>query len=357
MNVNNPRCRRLAGIAAAAVLTGAVTACGGSITPAGDQTPIPGISDELIEAARQEGGVVLAAGGHTRDQLDLLESNFESRYGVSLTFNRADSGSTVNAVNSELASGKLNADVVSLADAKAMQTWANNGVLTPVTIPNQDQITDGLDTADSPQVPFAVVPLGIMYNSANTDESEVPSTWGDFAGSDQIAVTADPRASGSALAFYTVMSEDLGQDWAAQFGARRPIVTESTLGLNQLVLTGEADLGLPALESTVLTSANEGEPLSIAYPDGPVPATTLTVAALAGAPHPKAAELLLRYQLSDEFQKALGDNGTRGVLEGLPAPVGAPELDPDRIRTVLADELIVRGDTVRAEFATKVADR
>lgn len=342
-------------IAAVAALATALTACTGTAAPTADGAPIPGISEELINAAREEGGVTLAAGGHTRTQLDELKKSFEERFGVTLNFTRADSGSTVNSVNSELASGKLNVDVVSLADAKSMQAWADDNVLQSVSIDNQADIDPGLDTADSPQIPFAIVPMGIMYNSSNTEEADVPGSWEELASSGHVTVTADPRASGSALTFYTVMTDELGSDWLTSFGNSRPIVTESTLGLNQLVLTGEADLGMPALESTVLTSATEGEPLAIAYPDGQIPTAVLLIAAMADAPHPNAAELLVRYQLSEEFQTILGQGGTRGSLNGLPTPEGAPELDPARLATVTVADLNESGDAVRQEFATEVS--
>lgn len=347
--------RPAAATVAAAALAATVVGCTGAVGPTSDSAPIPGITEELINAAREEGGVTLAAGGHTRTQLDQLKESFESRFGVAVNFTRADSGSTVNSVNSELASGKLNVDVVSLADAKSMQGWADEGILAPVAIENQADIDPELDSADSPQIPFAVVPMGIMYNSSNTDAAALPASWEQLVDSGFVTVTADPRASGSALTFYTVMSEELGQDWLAKFGASRPIVTESTLGLNQLVLTGEADLGMPALESTVLTSAAEGEPLAIAYPDGQIPTAVLTIAAMAQAPHPNAAELLVRYQLSEEFQTILGEAGTRGSLEGLPTPEGAAELDPSRLTTVSVAELNESGDVVRDDFATQVS--
>ncbi|ANY23874.1 hypothetical protein BCM27_14715 [Gordonia terrae] len=331
--------------------------CAKSVTPSAGTEPIPGISPDLIAAAQREGQVVLAGGGHTRTQLEQLKVNFEERFGVELSYVRADSGSTVNAVNSELASGRVNSDVVSLADPISMKKWDDEGILKPVAISNQDQIIDGLDAPDSAAVPFAVVPMGIMYNEAAIPGADVPVTWEQFVQpSDRLTISADPRASGSALAFYTAMVADHGQQWLRSFGATHPLVTDSTLGLNQLVLTGEADYGIPALESGVLTSAKEGEPLRIAYPDGPIPATTLIMSALAAAPHPAAAELLMRYSLSDEFQGILGDGGTRGVLRDLPPPPNAPQIDPARLRPVTVDELADAAQPVRAEFRQEVAE-
>lgn len=336
-----------------------VAACGngseGASGSGGDSTAaeIEGISQELITAAQEEGGVVLYGGGHTRPSVELLQEKMQELFGIQLTFTREDSGAVANSVEAELASGSLNADVVSLTDPETMMQWAEDGVIADAEVPNADELIDGLDNPDDPQVPYSLVPLGLMYNSANTDPADLPTTWEELANGDYgTIVSADPGASGTALSYYTNLSGELGEDWMAQLAERDVIVTDSSLALAQLVLTGEADIGIPAIESAVLSTAAEGEPLAIAFMEDGVPTFTSELAMLAEAPHPNAAKLLVQYHLSEDFQTALTELGGRSVLQDGPQPAEGADLSDATLLPADLEEIASRGDEVVARFAS-----
>jgi iron(III) transport system substrate-binding protein len=351
------RHRRLAVLAVpmTAVL---VSACGNGSDGAasggdgGEDVTITGISQELIDAAAEEGEVVIYGGGHQRDSLELLQQQMQDLFGVQLTFTREDSGSTANAVSAELASGNLNADVVSLTDPGTMADWAEQGVITDAEVPNLDDIVEGLDDPDSPQVPYSLIPLGIMYNSANTDPADLPTTWEELASDDFGAlISADPNASGTARAFYTMMDALHGEEWLEQLAGQNVTVTDSSLALAQLVLTGEQDIGIPAIESAVLSAAAEGEPLEIAYMEDGVPTFPTEIAMLADAPHPNAAQLLVQYHLSPEFQADLVELGGRSALEGADQPEGAGDLSDATLLTASLEDISGRGSEVAELFS------
>lgn len=336
---------------AAAFLAG----CGGGGAGGGANAvsggEIPGITQELIDAAQAEGGVVLYGGGHTRPTLELLQQRMQERFGLQVTFTREDSGNIANAISSELASGRVNADVVSLTDPATMQSWARDGVITDAGVANLDTFVAGLDDPATPQLPYSQIPLGIMYNSANTDPATLPKTWTELATRDAgKIVTSDPSASGTSLSFYAMLQELHGEQWMANLAARQPIVTDSSLALPQLVLTGEAALGVPAIESAVISAAASGEPLAIAYPTDGVPVFTSEIAVLSDAPHPNAAALTVRYHLSEEFQTALTEIGGRSVLKGAPVPPGVEDLSDRKLLTVSVDEIATTRDQLRATF-------
>ena len=340
----------------ALLLAGALLAgCGGGAagggTDAASGGEIPGITQELIDAAQAEGGVVVYGGGHTRETLELLQQRMQDRFGLEVTFTREDSGNIANAISSELASGRVNADVVSLTDPATMQSWAQDGVITDSGVANRDTFVEGIDDPATPQLPYSQIPLGIMYNSANTDPATLPQTWTELATRDAgTIVTSDPSASGTALSFYAMLQELHGEQWMANLAARQPIVTDSSLALPQLVLTGEAALGVPAIESAVTEAATSGEPLAIAFPTDGVPVFTSEVAVLSDAPRPNAAALTVRYHVSEEFQTALTEIGGRSVLEGAPAPPGAEDLSNRNLLTISVDEVAGTRDQLRATF-------
>ena len=318
----------------------------------GGASGIEGISDELIAAAQEEGGVVIYAGGHTRPGVELLQERMQELFDIEVTFTREDSGAVANSISAELASGSLNADVVSLTDPGTMQDWADEDIITDAEIPNLDALIEDLDNPDNPQVPYSLVPLGIMYNSASTDAADLPTTWEELATGDfGTIVSSDPGASGTALAFYTTLTGLYGEEWLEQLSERDVIVTDSSLALAQLVLTGEADLGVPAIESAVISAAEEGEPLEIAFMEDGVPTFTSELAALTDAPRPNAAKLLVQYHLSEDFQAALAELGGRSVLAEGPQPPQGADLSEATLLPADLEEIGTRGDDVVARFA------
>ncbi|MGY5882679.1 ABC transporter substrate-binding protein [Modestobacter lacusdianchii] len=328
------------------------SASGAGSGGSGGAAAVEGIDPALVEAAQEEGGVVLYAGGHTRPGLELLQQRMQDVFGIQVTFTREDSGAIANSISAELASGSVNADVVSLTDPGTMQDWADEGVIADAGVANLDDVREGLDDPGNPQVPYSLAPLGIMYNSANTDPADLPTTWEELATGDFGAViSADPGASGTALAYYTMVTGLYGEEWLEQLAGRQVAVTDSSLALAQLVLTGEADIGIPAIESAVISAADEGEPLEIAFMEDGVPSFASELAMLTDAPHPNAAKLLVQYHLSEDFQAALAEQGGRSVLEDGPQPPDAADLSEVTLLTADLSEIESRGGDVVARFA------
>jgi iron(III) transport system substrate-binding protein len=324
---------------------------GGGGSAGGDE--IPGITEELIKAAQEEGTVAVYGAGHTQETFELLQKMVQERFGVNLTYTTGNSTELANAINSQIASGKVDADVVSTTDASIMQRWAEEGVIADGGVANLDDLLEGVDDPANPQIPFTLMPLGIMYNTANTTEADLPATWQELSTGDfGKLVTADPNSSGTSLAFYSMMTDLYGPDWIVGLSTKDAIVSESVSALPQLVLTGEADLGFPAAEAEVLAAASGGEPLAIAYPSDGVATTIFEVAQLTDAPHPNAASLVLRYHVSEEFQSALAEEvGSRSVLEGVPPPGSAQDITELATLSVApGDEGTASKDRARAQF-------
>lgn len=350
--------RRPAALLALPLTAVVVAACGngtstdGGSAGEGGEVEISGISQELIEAAQAEGQVTLYAGGHQQETVERIQRNMRDLFGIEVTYNREEAGAIANALAAELASGTVNADVVSLTDTATMTAWAEDGVLAEAELPNADDIIDGLDDPSTPQVPYSTVPLGLMYNSANTDADSLPTTWEELAAEGEgTIVTGDPNSSGTAQAFYTMVDKLYGDEFIDQLAQREVIVTDSVLALAQLVLTGEADIGVPAIESAVIAAADQGEPLEITFMEDGVPTFNSDIAVLADAPHPNAAKLLVQYHLSPEFQEELTENGGRTVLQDGPQPADAADLSDATLLSVTLEEITGRGQEVSARFA------
>lgn len=347
--------RNLKLMAATGVMALFVSGCGGGGSANPENLPgydIEGIDDELVQSAAEEGSVFLRTGGHSPGALEMLEEDMQELFGVELTVAREASGDVYSAVEAERASGNVQTDVVGLADATAFEQLEQDGALIDADVPNRESILEGVGSAENLYIPTGLTAIGVMYNTANTDVTDLPSTWEEFAEADLRTLTANPSASGTALGFYSSMI-DSNPSFIEDLGARSPAVTDSSLSLAQMVLTGEVDMAIPAVESEVMSLAAEGEPIATKFMEGPVPTTVSSIGVMGEAPNPNAAKLLVHYQLSDEFQTKSAEFG-RTVMEHIELGPSLEDLG-DRYEPVVPEVIEQNGDAARERFNDSLA--
>lgn len=319
-------------LAVAAVMAMALSACGGGET-AGEPDAEPaqateeegngGAGDEdLVAAAEEEGEVSYVTGGHTQEQLELLKELFEAKYDIELVFNRQDTGTAIQMVEADRSAGVVNSDVVSLNDEMTFVRWSEEEVIEdPGEVPNRDNIPEVLDAPGNAYLPFAVIPMGLAYNSSMMEGVDLPASWEDVLAPEyDNFIHANPSASGAALAFVEVMTRLMGEEWYQGLSDKSVAVVDSALALNQSLATGEQDWAMPGIESAVATAQAAGEPIEMIYPDEGVPMVISQMAVLSDGPNPNAGRLLLHFQLSQEYQEALAEIGSRPVLDNAALP-------------------------------------
>jgi iron(III) transport system substrate-binding protein len=331
-----------------------VSGCGGN-APTTESAELPTSQEELIALAKEEGSVVIGAGGHTRPHADLLAAEFNKKYGIPVEVIRESSGEIAQKVQAQLSSRSLDFDVVSLNDSSTFAVWDDEGVLAESTedVTSAPVLGPLKSSENSTYVPFTWYALGFAYNEARTDADQVPRTWDDLASRDGTFAIADPGSSGAGLIFVKSM-ELIQPGYFERYVDKSTLVSSSALALSQLLATGEADYGLPGIESDVLTARAAGEPLAMAYPEGRIGALPAYTAPLAQAKHPAAARLLMQFQLSEEFQQLQVDAGYRSTLEGLPAPAGTENIAPDRMVIADAQQLLNDRDSLISTFRQQI---
>ncbi|MGJ0205026.1 ABC transporter substrate-binding protein [Leucobacter sp. gxy201] len=338
-------------IAAAALATASLLVLTGCNPPSkqANDGPLPTDEAELVEAAQQEGKVSLGAGGHTNAQAELLAEKFEEKYDIPVEFIRENSGQISQKVEAQKDAGNVAFDVISLNDSSTLGTWSADDVLADPAVPNLDDVLAPLQVDDEHYVAFTWAAAGFVYNEAKIDASTIPKTWMELAESDSRKVIADPGTSGAALNFLGALNETAA-DVLPVLGAGDVLRSESALALGQMVSTGEADYGLPGIEHDVATARTAGEPLAMGYPEGKLGVLPSYIAPLSSAAHPAAARLLVQFSLSEEFQQAQRELGSRSVLGAVPVPEGLEELGEDRMLMIDQTELAAERDELLAEF-------
>lgn len=308
--------------------------------------------DDLVAKAKEEGGVTVLTGAHTLEQIELVAKEFEKTYGIPVTFSRQNSGAVAQQMEAQLSAGAVEVDVVASNDAPTMVKWASDGVIVDPELPNRDQIMDVFNDGKA-YVPFAWLPMGLMYNTTAVQKSDLAATWKDFPASigKHVVVHADPRASGVALSFVWAVDKITEGAFYKELVGKRVMTSESGTAVGTIILSGEADYATPGPEVLMAPLLAEGEPVGIKFMDDGIPAVENLIGLVAKAPHPNAARLFMRFHLSEEFQQVQADKaGTRSVLKDGPVPPGLPKLDESKILLVDSTDLKQRRDELVKTF-------
>lgn len=312
-------------VLAAALL---IAGCGGGKQADTGQKSAPAAASpeaDLVAKAKAEGKVVLYAGGHTREGVELIAKAFQDKYGIPVEYTRKGTGEVVKMVEAEKGANAIRVDMISVADPTIAMAWAKKGMLAASKTPNWDNIIDSVKDKDGYWSTYSITMLGIMYNTAKIKTP--PQTWEEIFDPKYKVVHASPSYSGTAASFMNAMINS-SEGWAfyEKLKKNQPIVVQSSLALPQMLLAGEADLGIPGIESQVEDAKKAGQPVGLIYPKSNQPTLLSPIAVLKDAPHPNAARLLFNFHLSPEGQKMLSESGGRSVLKNDAPP--SPGLPP-----------------------------
>lgn len=364
MTIRRTRARRRA---ASALLGAALLATGCNAADTGGGGDEPAASDDgggtadggategtydpdLVAAAQEEGEVVVYSGAHTREHADLAAQLFEEEFGITVTLARQTSGAVRQQVEAELAAGALGADVVASNDETSLEIWGEEGVTTDAELPNRDQLLEQLDDGDSAYVPYTWTPLGVMYNTNELEESDIPDSWAELPEMDVPFVHSDPRSSGVALGYTWSMVELVGEEFYSDLAEREVLTSESGTAVGQMVATGEALVAIPGPEVLLGPLAEEGEPVGLKYLSEGVPAIPSYLAQVSDSPNPNAGQLFVQWHAGPTFQDALVEIGGRSVVEGAAGPEGAPEIDIENLLVPPGSEVNEQRDELGSLF-------
>jgi ABC-type Fe3+ transport system substrate-binding protein len=286
------------------------------------------IGKELIANAKQEGQVVYYTDLIVDQIVRPLASAFEAKYGIKVSYARADSQVNILKILNEQKAGRVMSDVfglntgleVLIAAGAARQFTAANGEELPARYRDPDHywvsshlfvITPALNTD---LVPVTQRPHGYTDLLAPFWKDKMVWKPNDLTGA--------PGFIGNAL---ISMGEERGMDYLRKLSRQnvRSVNASARAVLDQ-VIAGEYALSLQILNHHAAISARKGAPVEWVHLD-PVTVAPGLVALTQGSPHPNAGLLFVEFMTSKEgqqiFQKA----------DYLPARPDVPPRIPDLI--------------------------
>jgi iron(III) transport system substrate-binding protein len=288
--------------------------------------------DELVKMAAKENTLVFWASTPKEETVRELVKAFNKKFGLNIKVTRvAVSATDVTARLLAEKKAKRHTVDVSIVSEPAIQLLVKSDIIEKTDWQGMfgDRL-QGLKEAANNMVEdnkgygleFRHLVYGIAYNTKKISAADVPTKWADIA---------DPKwkrkiAVASALSPLTHLAPVIGTDNVIQLAKdlikNEPIYTNGTVNTVQKVISGEAPIGLVAL-NTALGEKEKGAPIDMVHPEPVAMVSTQLVFVVKDAPHPNLAKLWTAWFASEGMmQKAMVDEGSIRARAGAPGEFG-----------------------------------
>ncbi len=287
-------------------------------------------TQRLVAGAKKE-GVVNIYSSVTVDDMKVLASAFEKKYGVKLQVWRASSESILQRALVEFRGGRYDVDSIETSAAE-MESLHRERLLQEVRTP---LLADIVPAALRPHREWIGDRLNIIsaaYNPNLVRKQDAPKSYDDLLDpkwKGKLGIEADDSVWFGALA--TEIGEakalKLFRDLARSNGLS---VRKGHTLIANLVISGEIPFALTVYHYKAEQLKNSGAPIEW-YVLPPGLARFLGAGVMRRAPHPHAAVLFLDFMLSDAQQLLLGRDFTPTNMKVKPLDVPFKVIDPARV--------------------------
>jgi iron(III) transport system substrate-binding protein len=269
----------------------------------------PDRTQRLIEGAKKEGGVTLYSSAVIADT-DAVVDAFQKKYGVQVRLWRGSSDDILRRAVTEARGGRYDADLAETA-GNAMEGLERERLLAEVVSPVFAQLMPGAVVPHRGWIADRLSVFTAAYNTTLIMPADVPKSYQDLA---------DPKWKGKLgisneaddANWFMAVADAMGQDKAValfrKIAATNGIsVRRGHTLLSNLVVAGEVPLALNLYGYRVTALKQRAAPIEgIVLP--PAFALPTGIGAMAKAPHPNAALLLLDFYLTDG-ERILAERG------------------------------------------------
>lgn len=249
---------------------------------------------------------------------------------------RAGTGDLNARIESEKASGTIEADVLWAADAPTFETYKEAGDLAQLSSVETDDIIEEALDPEGYYVGTRIIPTVIAYNTEVLEQDALPESWQDLTDpefADKL-VMPDPAVSGAAAFNASVWKNDdqLGEEWIQALGENNPMIAKSNGPTSEEIASGGRPVGI-VVDYLVRDLAAQGSPIDAIYPTEGAPYITEPAGVFADSDAQEAAELYIEFLLSEEGQKLAVEQAYLPVREDVGPPEGTPELSAIELMT------------------------
>lgn len=259
---------------------------------------------------------------HVIDELDPLVR--AALPNVTVHWYQAGSEKVTNRLETELAAGGTQADMLVTSDPFLYERLARDGKLRPHVSPPVLQIPRELVHEGGAYVTSRLSAMVLAYRRdlvGGPPRRFAELTDPRFANA---VVLGDPLASGTASTWMLFMARAHGVEFFRALRKNGAVVAGGNAAVMQKLEGNEAKVGVVLLENA-LAAKQRGSPVDFLYPDDGTVVIPGYLAILASTRNPTAADALHDFFMSREGQRALVERGDLHAIDPtLPGPKGEP---------------------------------
>ena len=287
-------------------------------------SPAFGQSAELIQAAKKEGGKIVAYGSLESDTLEAIGKAFHEKTGLTVEYWRASATKVMDRVLSEYRAGKPLFDVV-LTNDTPMQIMEKQGIFTKYISPSaKDFPQSAIDPELGPR--YRNVIVGVLYNTSLIAPADAPKSLDDLLKPQYKGklVMPDPTQHTTTAqwlaSLYKLMGKEKAGKYIRDLAATHPVLVESFLPAAKRVTTGETPIGITYIKYAYIFG-KEGAPLDYVRL-GKFLGEGHYIDLSNKAPHPDAGKAFIDFFLGNESMTLMANLGEfvnrKGIYPPLP---------------------------------------
>lgn len=262
--------------------------------------------------------------------VDEIRLAFQAAHpGIKVDVYRTGTSNVLAKLNAEIETGKINADVLWVADAAVYENLKAQNVLHKYVPVESSKLPAEFKDPDGYYYFARLTHVVIGYNTMRIKGDLVPTSWNDLANpkfKNKVGMST-PERSGAFLVATSALVNHPGFGW--DFFKKthaNGAAYDSNNGVLQKIATGELLLGV-VLDFQVREMKEQGSPVDFIWPkEGAVMAPS-PIAIVAKGPNTENAKVFVEYVLSKAGQTKLSELGIIPVRPDVPVPKGLPPLD------------------------------
>jgi iron(III) transport system substrate-binding protein len=325
----------------AATPTAAPAAPTAPTAPAASASSLDAAIGKYYEAAKKEGKLVVYGVGNTTLYSPVRDAFMKKFPGIQLEGVDQRGRETREKVVAEQQSKNYVADVaISGTDTQA--ELASLGLTEPYTAAEIGSVIPTLVPPGGQMTPRTLTIFTIAVNTNLVPPDQEPKTWLDVLDPKWKGKLAmdDPRGSGPGGTILSGLEYLYGQDIDQKLADQQPFFATQAGPIWTALNRGEYAIFVSGGHPDVIDNRVAGAPVKQIKASDGVGVTPINQSLLKNAPHPNAAKLWIEWNLSEEGQSLLAQQGYAVVRQGVKAV--RPEADLEGVKFLPRDDDVTK---------------
>lgn len=260
--------------------------------------------------------------------VQVYKADLEKRFpNVEFKFYQSGSENVAAKVNSELLSGKTQADLILTSDPFWYEDLKHKKVLMPYASPLAQGVPAAYKDPENHWVTSRVPLMVIAYNSDAISDADAPRGFADLTlpkFKDKVAM-GSPLESGTTFTTVAMLSKKLGWDYFDKLRANGAISAGGNSAVMGRIETKERPVGIVLLEN-VIQVQRKNPKIKTVYPNEGVVPIPSPVAIVSTTAHPELAKQVYDYFFSKEGQEVMRKGDVHSIFNDFQTPDGARPL-------------------------------